>query len=709
MRKFVRSFPLFLALLGLIGSVALADLPAEPLVVLDCADPPEGFTCADVKGGSYSFSNIASPSTLNPVTSEDTASLSIQDQFLGTFFTSYSLLADGTNPQVASTVEVNEEGTAVTYTLREGLLYSDGTPVTVDDITYWYYNVISNPNLPNSFTATVCTDGSPFRLEVLSDTQIRVSCPEPFRTFVGQAGAQFLVLSKEMALDLIEAQGIGTQQAISPGPDGVLDTAPEGDDEIAYAILAAGENGTLDSVPAGDDEVIEIATDEFMGLGAPLNLLRGLGPFVLTSLSSDALAKYERNPNFYEADSNGTQLPYLDEVQIIIIPTQGQELSLQNFLNGLTQVLGPRPQDISVILSRAAGGGFPVNEDIDTGQPNFGTTFTTPNFDDPDPNLAAAARNVTVRRALNLAIDRVALVQNVLLGLGSPQYVQGSTPSIFYVGRDNTCEDFIAAGLATAADCDGTTWTLPSGLTVDVTSLVPPATDYLVTLLGCLVDFDGCLAEAGAMLDSVGVTDTNGDGVREIPANLDPVIGNPGGDFVVQVLTNAGNTLRENYDLIVCDGWNAIGVKCSATTASFPQLVRELLTGTFTGYITIGLTGGTTPGGTNVVPCGTVLHFWHTSCDPGATEGPAAPLPDEQAIEDAWFEGFVAVTQEDAAVGFDKFQLLWAENPQFLLLSVTNGLFAKRTDQLCNDGGAINGNTDVKFRIDLPGQSACPE
>jgi hypothetical protein len=42
------------------------------------------------------------------------------------------------------------------------------------------------------------------------------------------------------------------------------------------------------------------------------------------------------------------------------------------------------------------------------------------------------------------------------------------------------------------------------------------------------------------------------------------------------------------------------------------------------------------------------------------------------------------------------------------MLVVTNSLFAKRDDQLCNDGRAINGNTDVKFRVDLPGQTACP-
>ena len=685
-----KHFAVLVGLFLLVGSLGLP-AAAQPAVVLDCQDPPEGFSCASVTGGSYTFSIIASPSTLNPVTAEDTASLSIQDQMFGTFYAGYSTIGD-----FAVESELNEEGTAVTYTLREAS-FSDGTPVTVDDIVYWYYAVIWNPNLPNSFQdAFVCTDGSPFKLEVLSDTQIRISCPEPFLSFEGFASG-FLVMSKDMAVDLIEAQGIATQPAVAPGPDGVLQT--QGGEPFG-AILVG------DVAPAGDDVAIELATEEFLGLSAPIDLLRGLGPFVMTSLASDQLATYERNPNFWEVDSNGTQLPYLDEVNIIIIPTQGFNLAISKFLNGETDAYGPRPQDIAVILSQAAGGGFEVNDDIDSGQSNFGETFTTPNFIDPDPNLAAVARNTTVRRALYLAIDRATLVNNVLLGIGTPQFLTVSIPSSYFIGRDNTCEDFINAGLATSADCDGTTWVLPSGLELNVTTLPKPVNEAIVEALSCLVDFEGCLATAAAMLDSVGIVDADGDGIRDIPANFDPVVGNPGGKFSVQVRTNTGNTVREAYDEIICDGWQAIGVECQAGTASFPQLVTELLTGTFTGYITIGLTGGNPQGAVNVIPCGTVLHFWHVGCDAGApADDLAAPTEDEQVLEELWFAGFNATDIDTAVAAFDEYQAAWVERPLYLHLATTNALFVQRTDRIANTGRAINGNTDVKFRCDLPGQS----
>lgn len=654
------TFVLAVLAVGLLGVAGFAQPPAEPLVRLDCADTEDAFDCPSVKGGSYSFAIIASPSTLNPVTAEDTASLSIQDQFFGTFFTSYSLLGTGAGEgNAASLIELSEDGTTLTATLRNGLQFSDGSPVSVDDVLYWFNNVIFNPNLPNSFQdAFTCTDGSQFQVTSPAPNQIQVKCPAPYRTFAGTAAGQ-LVLSKQMALDLIAAQNVPVAETNAFGP-----------------------------VPA----------EEFLGLGAPLDLLRGLGPYTITSLASDSLATYAPNPFFYETDSNGTQLPYLAEVRIIIIPTAGLNLALTNFLNGNTQVYGPRPQDISVIFSRAAQGGFRVNEDINDGTPVTGETFITPNFVDPNPDLQAAARNTKVRQALFLALDRATMFQNVLLGIGTPQFNPVSIPTNFFNGRNNDCSTFINAGIATAANCSGTTWTTASGAVYNVTFLPAPANDAAIQQLKCLDDFAGCLAAAQALLDEVGVVDTDGDGVRNIPAS----IGGTGANFVTQIVTNTGNTIRENFSQIACDGWNAIGVKCQATTTSFPTLVDQLLSGTFTGNILIGLTGGDPAGAINVVPCGAALHLINPTT-------PECVTTDEQELQDVWLQGFGATTIEDAQKFFDDFQALWAQKVLYFHLAAGNGLYAQRIDQIANTDRATNANTDVMYRCDLPGQTpACP-
>ncbi|MBI1730780.1 hypothetical protein HY229_03395 [Candidatus Acetothermia bacterium] len=655
---------LSLLVVGLVvafGATALA----QPLVALDCAKLPADLNCAAATGGNSSYSIIAAPSTLNPVLAQDTASDSITDHFLGTFFNVYSLLgagADGLTEAAALKASVNAAGTAYTYTLRSGLTYSDGSAASLDDVLYWYNDVVLNANLPNSNAdAFTCpSDGKPFKYSVTGN-QLTISCSAPFRTFGGTAAGGF-VLSKQMALDLIAASGVATE----PGSDGQTQ-----------------------------------AKAEFMGLGAPLNKLRGLGPYVLSAFNSAASANYDRNPNFYEVDSNGVKLPYLDKLTVIIIPTAGQNLALNNFLGGQTEVLAPRPQDIAPILGQAAAGGFKVNGDIDNATPAAGETFVTLNFDDTDAGLNAAARDLNVRQALSLGIDRAAAVNNIILGLGLPQFdtitMSGDPLVTYFLGRGNTCATFASLN----APCSNDVITIAQGLQIKVTNLPPLGKDkYIDSIVGCLVKFSGCIDKANAQLDAAGYKDTNNDGTRNLKN---------GEEWNIQVVFNTGNTIRQGYDDLICNGWKQLHINCSANGIAFATLVTQLLGGaTWSGGIIIGLTGGDPAGDINVLKCGASLYFWHISCVPGETTGSTAQDPASAAVEKAFDEGYNATTIPAAQAGFDKEQVAFIVGQPYMEIAVQNALFAVRTDRLCNDQRAVNANDDIKFRIDVAGNgSAC--
>ena len=642
---------------------------AQDLEVLDCSSgtmvgSAASFDCANATGGSTSYGIIAAPSVYNPVTTADTASEDIQDPFVAGGFNNLANGGAGTVPAVASVIEISVDGTTVTYTLRDAQ-YSDGSSVAVTDVLYWYEDVVNNPNLPNSSTASfTCPDGSPFSVSAPDASTIQVSCADLFRTFSANAGAMY-VLSQQMALDLIEDQGIATE-------DGVI--GPR-------------------------------ATSEFMGLGVDISLIRGLGPFQLTEFDSQSLARFERNPFHYQVDSNGTRLPYLDSLEIILIPTQGQNLNLSNFLAGQTDVINPRPSDIGPIFGAAAGGSVTVNSDIDNGTASPETTFITLNYDDGDAGKAAAARNPRVRHALSLAIDRVAAVNNVLLGIGAPQYspisLSGSSLTTFFLGRNNTCGTFASLGLP----CDDATglMTVRSGLNVQVQQLPPLGVNANMDQhLSCLADLQGCIDIANGILDDAGLTDSDGDGTRNL---------SDGSSWDIQIVTNSGNTVREGYTQIICDGWVSLGINCSASSTSFGTLVTQLLGlggATWTGGIVIGLTGGDPAAGSNAYRCGQALYFWHLSCDPDSTSGPTAQLPEDASMQAGFDQGYNAVSVADAQAGFDIWQGAWYESQPFFHIAVQNALFAVRTDRLCNDGRSIDGFTDIKFRVDVPGnENAC--
>jgi len=85
--------------------------------------------------------NAAEPSTLDPQQVDGTwESRIVSDMFQGL----YTNAADGsTILGDAAAVDVSDDGLAYTYTLREGLLWSDGTPLTARDYEYAFRRMVN--------------------------------------------------------------------------------------------------------------------------------------------------------------------------------------------------------------------------------------------------------------------------------------------------------------------------------------------------------------------------------------------------------------------------------------------------------------------------------------------------------------------------------------------------------------------------------------
>ncbi len=100
---------------------------------------------------------------------------------------------------------VAPDGMSVTWKLKEGVLWSDGTPFTADDVVFtWQYCADE---------ATACTSFSFFDLvanvEALSPTEVKVTWkepnPNPYSTFVGDYG---MILQKAQFQNCIGAASI---------------------------------------------------------------------------------------------------------------------------------------------------------------------------------------------------------------------------------------------------------------------------------------------------------------------------------------------------------------------------------------------------------------------------------------------------------------------------------------------------------------------
>jgi len=129
----------------------------------------------------------------------------------------------------------------------------------------------------------------------------------------------------------------------------------------------------------------------------------GTGPFTFKSWQPGVRALYERNPNYWQSDANG-HLPWVDSLEFQTIVDDTARLNA--LLGGQVQEI----LNISLVTAKAQASNSAVVV-IRTPQPTV-----TPIYMQID---APMFKDIRVRHALKLILDRKEMVDNILLGFGS--------------------------------------------------------------------------------------------------------------------------------------------------------------------------------------------------------------------------------------------------------------------------------------------------
>ncbi len=140
----------------------------------------------------------------------------------------------------------------------------------------------------------------------------------------------------------------------------------------------------------------------------------GTGPFMIDDITEGTQVRLVKNPNYWEKDEHGNQLPYLDIVKITFTKDKKSELS--NFRKNNLDMVWKLPVDemeaVLVSIEEAQNGG---NPEFKYQQVNgLNTQFYAFNANSP------IFSDKNVRLAFNMAIDRDALIKYTLKGEGEP-------------------------------------------------------------------------------------------------------------------------------------------------------------------------------------------------------------------------------------------------------------------------------------------------
>ncbi|QAA76138.1 MAG: Oligopeptide ABC transporter, periplasmic oligopeptide-binding protein OppA [Candidatus Bipolaricaulis sibiricus] len=453
-------------------------------------------------GGYLVLGSLDNPKTFNHHVAQETSSTDITSR-LHAGLVDVNPITDKPEPGLAKSWEISPDGLTITFHLRKGIVWSDGAPFTADDVIFTFSGVIYNDDVRTDYR-DVLPEGMTWTK--VDDYTVAFTLQEPFRPFLNQIGGAIYPAHKLKSLSRVY------------NPD------------------ASAE-----------------ALNSVWGVDADPKDVVGLGPFVLGQFIPDQLVVLERNPNYWKFDSAGNRLPYLDGIKFVI--SFSLDTLMLKFRNGELDVYAPRPEDLATLIGEKALKGFEVV--VDPTKPLYGTTWISFNQDVPNPKLQTYFQMVDFRRAMSHLVDRKAIIENVYLGLGVPQWSPVSMLSPFYY---------------------------------------PDVPKY---------DYD--LEAAAKLLDKIGLVDRNGDGWRDFP---------DGTTFEFTLQTNSGNTVREQVCQIFVSDAAKVGVKVNFNPIAFNALVNILLGGTGEAVL-LGLTGSSEPhGGANVeLSCGG-LHFWkYSDCE----------------------------------------------------------------------------------------------
>lgn len=399
MKRVVLIILVLLVVLGLGKACIRRDIPTSEMPVLrpkaDVVDAnypiPKNVTINGVDylqsqvevgkfGGTFVSSTIGEgPKTFNPFNTKDNISAQMSEIMYDGLVTTNPVTGE-TIPKLAKSFSVN--GKEYLVNLRHGLKWSDGKPITADDVVFTWQNIIFDGFGNTSTRDSVMIDGKLPTVEKIDDYTVKFVTPEPFAPFLR-------MLSSPIAPKHI------FQPAVSRGR------------EYFDGFLSTNTN-----------------PKEFVTSGA----------FRLKEYVPAQRVVFERNPNYYEINKDGKKLPYLDKLVYLIVGDINNQVL--KFEGGELDEISLQGANVARFKEMEKHSDFTV---FNIG-PDTGTMYLSMNMNNRkdekgkyyvEPKKQVWFQDKNFRQAVDYALDRKNMVFNIANGLGYPLFTPETLNSIF--------------------------------------------------------------------------------------------------------------------------------------------------------------------------------------------------------------------------------------------------------------------------------------
>src|SRR5580692_10676513 len=127
--------------------------------------------------GELHFCLRSEPKTLNPLLAADDASETIR-YLTGGVLVRVNRLTQDLEPELASSWKVTNSGKTITFQVRDGLRFSDGTPFSADDVAFTMQQLM-DPALHSPTGDAFRSSEGKVENEVLPKNRVRITFPAP--------------------------------------------------------------------------------------------------------------------------------------------------------------------------------------------------------------------------------------------------------------------------------------------------------------------------------------------------------------------------------------------------------------------------------------------------------------------------------------------------------------------------------------------------
>ncbi|MEL6581137.1 MAG: ABC transporter substrate-binding protein, partial [Cyanobacteria bacterium J06621_12] len=330
---------------------------------------------------------LGSPKTFNPVIATDGTSADVGGILFEGLVTQNPITGE-LKPALAESWSISDDDLEIVYTLKPNLKWSDGKPLTVDDVVFTYNRLYLNPDIPTGMrdVLRIGQSGALPEITKVNERQVKFTVPEPFAPFLAVTGASIF-------------------------PAHILEDAIEQKDR--------------------DGKIRFLST---WTVDTPTEQIVSSGAYKLESYATSQRVIFTENPYYWKKATVDEDIPYIKRVVWEII--ESTDTALTQFRSGSLDNINVSPEYFSLLKKEEEKGSFTIEEDGEV----YSMTFIAFNLNQGkkngkpviDPLKASWFNNVKFRQAVSFAINRERMVTNVFRGLGEPQVSFVPKQSPFY-------------------------------------------------------------------------------------------------------------------------------------------------------------------------------------------------------------------------------------------------------------------------------------